>query len=56
MISKNYFNGTAITAFFRIPVFSSAPVFPNNLSLYSKDLKLLLLATSALNLVASSFE
>ena len=49
-----YFNGTAIVAFFRIPLFPS--VFPNNLGLYLKDLKLLLLVISGLKLVASSFE
>ena len=52
----NYFNGTAIAAFVRVPLFPSASEFPNNLSLYSKDLKILLLAISALKLVVSSFE
>ena len=43
-----YFNGTAIFAFFRIPLVPSASVFPNNLPLYSKDLKVSLLTISAL--------
>ena len=52
-----YFNGTVIVVFLKIPFAPSATVFPNNLSLYSKDLKLLLLlAISALKLVASSLE
>ena len=51
-----YFNGTSIVAFFRIPIASSASVLPKNLALYLKDLKLLVLAISALKLVASSFE
>ena len=51
-----YFNGTAIVAFSRIPFVSSASLFPNNLALHSKDLKLSLLAISALKLVASSLE
>ena len=51
-----YFNGTATVAFFSIPFVPSASVFPNNLDLYSKDLKLLSLAISALKLFASSLE
>ena len=55
-----YFNGTAIIAFFRIQLeaFGAgyAAVFPNNLALYLKDLKLLSLTISALKLVPSSLE
>ena len=51
-----YLNSTAIVAFFKIPFAPSASVFSNNLALYSKDLKLLLLAISALKGNASSFE
>ena len=43
-----YFNETAIFAFLRIPLVPSAAVFPNNLPLYSKDLKVSLLTISAL--------
>ena len=50
-----YFNDTAIVSFFRIPFNSLAFVFPNNLALYSKELKLLL-AISASKLVASFLE
>ena len=38
-----YFNGTAIVVFFDIPLFQSALVFPNNLALYLKDLKSIIL-------------
>ena len=51
-----YFNGTAIAAFSRVPFVSSASLFPNNLALYSKDLKLSLLAISPLKSVASFLE
>ena len=55
-----YFNGTAIVAFFRISLalFGAgwATVFANNIDLLLKDLKLLLIATSALKLVASSLD
>ena len=51
-----YFNDTAIVGFFKIPFAPSTSVFSNHLALYSKDLKLLSLAISALKLVASSFE
>ena len=51
-----YFDGTAIVAIFRIPFALSASVFPNNLALYSKVLKKLLLKISALKLAASSSE
>ena len=51
-----YFNGTVIVAFFRIPFGPSASVFPNILALYLRDLKLLVLAISTLNLVALSFD
>ena len=47
-----YFNGTAVVAFLKTPFVA---VFPNNLSLYSKKLKLLSLAMSELKLVATSF-
>ena len=47
-----YFNDTAIVAFLKTPF---AAVFPNNLALYSKNLKLLSLAMSELKLVATSF-
>ena len=58
VISKNYLNilMTAIVAFLEILFAPSASVFPNNLALYLKGLKLLSLAISALKLVASSFE
>ena len=54
MIQKllKYFNDTAIVAFLKTPF---AAVFPNNLALYSKNLKLLSLAMSELKLVATSF-
>ena len=51
-----HFNGTATVAFFRIELFPSAAVVPNNLALYSKDLKAFLFAILALKLVASSLE
>ena len=51
-----YFNGRAIVTFFEVSFAPTASIFFNNLALYSKDLKLLLLATSELKLVASSFE
>ena len=51
-----YFNSTIIVPFFKILFVPSASVFPNNLALYSKESKLLLLAISGLNLVASFFE
>ena len=51
-----YANRTADVAFFRIPFASSATVFPINLSLYLKDLKLLALAISTLKSVASFLE
>ena len=51
-----YFNSAVIAAFFKIPFVPSTSVFSNNLSLYSKDLKLLLLAISTLKLVPSSLE
>ena len=54
-----YFSGTATVAIFRIPLAAFgaglATVFPNNLVLYSKDLKLLLVISS-LKSVASSLE
>ena len=53
---RKYFNDTAITALVRIPFSPSASAFPNNLVLYLKYLKLLVLAISVLKLVASSFE
>ena len=42
--------------FFRIPLAPSSSVFPNNLAIYLKDLKLLVLVKSALKLFAPSFE
>ena len=51
-----YFNSTTIVAFFKILFALLGSVFPNNLVLYLKDLKLLSLAISVLKLVASSFE
>ena len=54
-----YFNGAAIAVFFRIPLAALsawAAVFPNNVALYLKDLKVTSLATSALKLVASSLD
>ena len=63
MISKNYVNilmAQQLLHFFRIPLalFGAgwSSVFPNNLVLYLKVLKLLLLALSASKLVASSLE
>ena len=55
-----YFNDTAIVTF-SITSFASfkldwTSVFPNYIALYSKHLKLLVLAILALILVASSFE
>ena len=43
-------------AFFKISFAPSALVFSNNLVLYMKDLKLLVLAITALKLVVSSFK
>ena len=55
-----YFNVTTTVAFLKIPFTafgaSWATVFPNNLVLYLKDLKLLVLAILLLKLFASSFE
>ena len=51
-----YFNGASIVVFVRIPFAPSVLVIPNNLALYMKGLKLLLLEISALKLVASSLE
>ena len=55
-----YFNGVAIVSFFRVLFAPSASGFPNNLALYLKDLKLLLLlsllAISEFKLPASSFK
>ena len=48
----NYLNGTVSVAISNIPFAPSASVFPNNLALYFKDLKLLL-AISELKLFAS---
>ena len=58
MISRNYLLHVKIIAtFLKIPiawfVWRKASVFPYNLSLYSKDFKLLTVAISALKLVAS---
>ena len=54
--SLKYFNDIAIATFLKIPFSLSASVFPNNLALYSKDLKPLMFTISALKLIASSFE
>ena len=55
-----YFNRSAVAAGFRIPLAwfrgDWATLFPNNVALYSKDLKLLVLVIFALKLVPSSFE
>ena len=55
-----YFNGTAIVAFRKIPfgAFSAdwAALFPDNLTLYLKNLKLSVLAMLLLKLFASSLE
>ena len=51
-----YFNGTAIVTFLKIAFALSLSMFSNNLVLYPKYLKLLLLSTSALKLVALSLE
>ena len=50
------FNGTATVAFLKIAFALSLSMFSTNLVLYSKYLKLLLLSTSALKLVALSLE
>ena len=53
-----YINAIGFTVFFRIPLAwfgaSWAIEFSNNLTLYLKDLKLLVLAVSALKVVVSS--
>ena len=51
-----YFNGIAIVVFLQIPFSPSATVVSNELALYSKHLKLLLLEISASKLVATSLE
>ena len=55
-----YFNGTAIVAFFRIPLAASgagwAAVFLNKLALYLKDLNSSVFAVSASKLGVSSLE
>ena len=51
-----YFNEKAIVAFFKIPFAPSATIFPNNLALYLKNLKSLVLAIFALKPVASYLE
>ena len=59
VISKTYSNiliAQQLLHFLKILFALSASVFPNNLVLYLKDLKLLSLAISALKLAASSFE
>ena len=42
-----YFNGTGVAAFLKIPFAPSARVFPNNLVLHMKDLKII----SILNII-----
>ena len=49
-----YFNGTAIAAFFKISFAPSATLFPNNLALYLKDLKLSLFSVLLCKSTASS--
>ena len=63
VISKNYLNGlisTEIIEFLKIPLrwfgLGWASVFPSDLALYLKDLKLSAFAISALKSVALSFE
>ena len=62
VISRNYwkcFNDTAAFAFFKITLAKLSAwgaVFTNNLGLYLKDLKPLLLAIIVSKLVASIFE
>ena len=63
MISRNYLDvlmGQQLMHFFKIPLATlgtgCATVFPNDLALFMKDLKLLSLAISALKSDASSFE
>ena len=51
-----YFNGTAIVVFFKIELSLSALVLSNSLAIYMNGLKSLVLAISALRLVASSLE
>ena len=51
-----YFNGRGIIAILKFLFASSISVFPNNLVLYLKELKLSLLAISALTLIVSSLE
>ena len=51
-----YFDGTAVVPFLKALFAPSATVFPNNLALYLKDLKLLLLVILASKPVAPSFE
>ena len=51
-----YFDGTTIVVFFNMPLSPSDSLFCNNLALYLQDLKLLVLAISALELVASSLK
>ena len=60
VIFENYpdilFVQTAIAAFFKIELFLSATLLSYNLALYLKDVKTLMFAISALNLVALSLE
>ena len=59
MISRNYLNivmAQQLLQFFKISFAASASVSSNSLPLYSKDLKILLLAIPASKLVASSLE
>ena len=55
VISRDYLDIISL-AFFRIPFAPSVSLPLNNLALYSKDLKLLLLAMSTLKLATSSLE
>ena len=57
VISKNYLDtSVAQLKSSRLPFAPSDLVFPNNLALYLKDLKLLVFAIPTLKLVASSLE
>ena len=51
-----YFNGAAVVPFYRIELLSFATVFPNNLALNLKDLKVLVFAMISFKLAASSLE
>ena len=50
-----YFDGTAIVVFLKSSFGSSAPLIPNNLTLYLQPYKIIITSISALKSVASSF-